>query len=154
MDNLADLLRRLENLIRIGTVSAVQEKPARCRVSTGGLDTEWLPWFALRAGEDREWDPPSKGEQCIVICPSGDPAVGFVLCGVYSDRYPANDDSLDRHRRTYRDGAVLEYDASASTYRIDVPAEGSITLRCGASTIVLSASGVTVNGLRIDLNER
>lgn len=128
MDSQADLSRRLENLIRIGTVSAVQKKPALCRVSTGGLETEWLPWFALRAGEDREWDPPSNGEQCIVICPSGDPAVGFVLCGVYSDRYPANDDSLDRHRRTYRDGAVIEYDTATHALRAELPAGGTAEL--------------------------
>ncbi len=128
MDSLADLLRRLENLIRIGTISAVQEKPPLCRVSTGGLETEWLPWFALRAGEDREWDPPSTGEQCIVICPSGDPAVGLVLYGVYSDRYPANDDSLDRRRRTYRDGAVIEYDTATHALRAVLPAGGTAEL--------------------------
>ena len=128
MDTQADISRRLENLIRLGTIAAVDPGTARCRVSTGGLETEWLPWLAQRAGTDRDWDPPSAGEQCLVICPSGDPAVGVVLLGIYSDRYPANDDSLDRHRRTYRDGAVIEYDTATHALRAVLPAGGTAEL--------------------------
>lgn len=128
MDTQADLSRRLENLIRLGTIAAVDPGTARCRVSTGGLETEWLPWLAQRAGTDRDWNPPSAGEQCLVICPSGDPAVGVVLLGIYSDSAPANDDSLDRRRTTYRDGAVIEYDTATHALRAALPAGGTAEL--------------------------
>lgn len=128
MDTQADISRRLENLIRLGTIAAVDPGTARCRVSTGGLETEWLPWLAQRAGTDRDWDPPSAGEQCLVICPSGDPAVGVVLLGIYSDSAPANDNSLDRRRTTYRDGAVIEYDTATHALRAALPAGGTAEL--------------------------
>lgn len=128
MDTQADLSRRLENLIRLGTIAAVDPGAARCRVSTGGLETEWLPWLAQRAGTDRDWNPPSAGEQCLVICPSGDPAVGVVLLGIYSDSAPANDNSLDRRRTTYRDGAVIEYDTATHALRAALPAGGTAEL--------------------------
>lgn len=128
MDTQADISRRLENLIRLGTIAAVDPGTARCRVSTGGLETEWLPWLAQRAGTDRDWHPPSAGEQCLVICPSGDPAVGVVLLGIYSDSAPANDDSLDRRTTTYRDGAVIEYDTATHALRAVLPAGGTAEL--------------------------
>lgn len=142
-----DLLRRLENLIRLGTIAEVDPKPPRCRVKTGGLLTGWLPWFAVRAGEDREWDMPSVGEQCVVFSPSGNPAVGVVFVGFYSDACPAPDDSPTRHRRSYRDGAVVEYDCKSSQYLIDIPAGGKYTLRCGPVSLELSDQGVKITGL-------
>jgi len=145
--NIADLIRRLENLIRLGTVAEVDPATARCRVQTGGLLTGWLPWLAERAGSDRDWDPPSVGEQCMVISPSGEPATGVVLLGLYSAASPAPDNSPDRHRRTYRDGAVIEYDTENSHYLIDLPADGKYTLRCGPVVFELSADGVNITGL-------
>ena len=63
-----EILRRLENLVRLGTIAEVRHaKPARVRVKTGKVTTAWRPWFALRAGEDREWDPPTVGEPVILF---------------------------------------------------------------------------------------
>lgn len=126
MTDIADILRRLENLIRLGTIAAVEGK--RCRVQTGGLETEWLPWFALRAGEDRDWDPPSEGEQCMLFSPSGEPALGVALVGLYSDQFDAPDDNPNRRRRTYRDGAVVEYDTETHTLRAILPAAGRVEI--------------------------
>ena len=38
-----EILRRLENIVRFGTIAAVRHgKPARCRVKTGNLTTNWV----------------------------------------------------------------------------------------------------------------
>lgn len=42
---IADLRRRLSNLLRIGTISAVNYKEAVARVKIGDLETTWLPWL-------------------------------------------------------------------------------------------------------------
>ncbi len=104
-----ELSRRLENLIRIGTVAAVDHPAARCRVATGGLLTHWLPWFAARAGATRAWDPPTVGEQVMVFSPSGEPAGGIVLTGIYADAAPTPSTSPDDHVIDYPDGARLSY---------------------------------------------
>nr|WP_312378889.1 phage baseplate assembly protein V [Delftia acidovorans] len=81
--------RRLENLIRRGTVAAVRlASPARIRVKVGDNTTDWLPWLALRAGGTkggRHWSPPVVGEQAVVLCQGGDMAQGVALMGLYSD---------------------------------------------------------------------
>ncbi len=68
----AALSRMLENLIRFGVIAAVQMKPPRVKVKTGELTTAWLPWLALRAGSDREWDPekPAAPSALWTISPS------------------------------------------------------------------------------------
>ena len=54
MNDLATLARLIENLIRLGTIAAVQMTPPRVQVKTGSLTTGWLPWITPRAGADRE----------------------------------------------------------------------------------------------------
>lgn len=109
MDDFADLSRRIESMIRFGAIAAVQMAPPRVRVQSGGLTSAWRPWFALRAGDTRDWDPPTPGEQCVLFSPSGDPATGIALVGLYSDSRPAPSNSPDEHVRAYPDGARIAY---------------------------------------------
>ncbi|WP_165667405.1 phage baseplate assembly protein V [Metapseudomonas otitidis] len=138
MNDLATLARLLENLIRLGTVAEVDHAAARVRVQSGQLLTGWLPWLAPRAGADREWNPPTPGEQVLVLSPSGQTAQGVVLCGLFSDQHTANGDRPGLHRRTYRDGAVIEYDSVAHHLRATLPA--------GGSTELVSTGGISITG--------
>lgn len=128
MNDFAALSRLLENLIRFGVITAVQMKPPRVKVKTGELTTAWLPWLALRAGSDREWDPPTEGEQIILFSPSGQLANGVVITGLPSDHIPANGDRAGLHRRTYSDGAVIEYDSVAHHLNATLPDSGTTSL--------------------------
>ena len=80
--------RRIENLLRLCTVAEVRTThPARCRVRTGQLLTDWLPWLTLRAGATAgTWWAPEPGEQCLLLSPGGDLRQGVVLPGLYSDQ--------------------------------------------------------------------
>lgn len=51
MNDLANLARLIENLIRLGTIAAVQMKPPRVQVKTGTLTTGWLPWVAVEQAD-------------------------------------------------------------------------------------------------------
>ena len=116
-----ELLRRLENLLRPGTIQAVNLEAARVRVTSGGLLTDWLPWFERRAGNVRTWSPPSVGEQCLVLSPGGDPANGLVLVGVASDAHPSASASADIDRTQYPDGTTIDYDHAAHVLRVNAP---------------------------------
>lgn len=138
MNNFAALSRMLENLIRYGVIAAVQMEPPRVQVKTGSLTTAWLPWLALRAGADKEWDPPTEGEQVILFSPSGQLANGVVLTGLFSDHIPANGNRAGLHRRTYADGAVIEYDS--------VQHHLSATLPDNGTTSLVSKGGINIIG--------
>ena len=138
MNDLATLARLLENLIRFGTIAEVDETAARVKVTTGKLTTAWLPWIAPRAGADREWNPPTEGEQVILLSPSGQLANGVAITGLFSDLIPANGDRPGLHRRTYRDGAVIEYDSINHHLRAILPIAGTTELE--------SLGGISIKG--------
>lgn len=138
MNDYAALSRLLENLIRFGIIDAVQMEPPRVKVKTGTLTTAWLPWLALRAGADRQWDPPTVDEQVILFSPSGQLANGIVVTGVFSDHIPANGNRAGLHRRTYADGTVIEYDSV--THHLNA------TLVDGGTTNLISTGGINLVG--------
>ncbi|MBH3411443.1 phage baseplate assembly protein V [Pseudomonas putida] len=138
MNSLAEINRLLENLIRFGTVAEVQHVPPRVKVQTGGMLTTWLPWLAWRAGESREWDPPTVNEQVLLLSPSGQLANGVAVTGLFSDLITANGDRAGLHRRSYADGAVVEYDSVAHHL--------VATLPDGATTELISTGGIHIVG--------
>lgn len=146
MNSLAELARLIENLIRFGTVEAVQVDPPRVRIKTGNITTAWRPWLNLRAGEDRDWDPPTVGEQVILFSPSGNLAQGVALTGLSSDQHPANGDREGLHRRTYRDGAVIEYDSIAKHLRATLPGTAELTAVGNVSLTTQAALSATATG--------
>lgn len=174
MNDLATLARLLENLIRFGTIAAVQMKPPRVKVLTGTLTTAWLPWLSPRAGEDREWNPPTVGEQVLLLSPSGQLANGAAITGLFSEHIPANGNRAGLHRTTYRDGAVIEYDSIAKHLRATLPgtaeltavgdvsvtteaalsatATGDITLISSANITITAAGNVAIRGAKVELN--
>jgi phage baseplate assembly protein V len=156
-----ELSRRLENLLRIGTIHSVDHAEARCRVQTGALTSQWLPWFAPRAGETTVWSPPTVGEQAMILSPSGEAAGGVVLVGIFSDAKPAPSDSADEHLIVFPDGARISYDHASSHLSVSgiqtatVQAATHCTVDCpetettGNLTVggnIIVAGDATVNG--------
>ena len=152
MNEVAELFRLISNLIRIGTVFAVdlKSRPAKVRVASGDLESNWLQWIELRAGRTRTWNPPTVGEQVLVFSPDGDPAGGVVLTGVNSDAIPAPSNSEAEHVTDYPDGARITYDHQAGKLTAVgiksafVEASDSATLQCPEITL---DGNVTVTGL-------
>jgi phage baseplate assembly protein V len=138
--------RLIVNLIRKGSVADVDltSHPPTCRVSVGdpddtvnpGLVTNWIPFLTLRAGNTREWNPLTKGEQVVLLCPMGDPSQGMALAGLNSDAFPAPSTSANKHVRVYPDGAELEYDHAVHALKATLPA--------GANVLVVAPGAVTV----------
>ena len=75
----AELIRLLENTLRVGVVIAVDKERWRVRVQSGELQTDWLRWNTTRAGEFRIWVPPSVGEQVWLGCIGGNPETAVII---------------------------------------------------------------------------
>ena len=123
-----ELNRLILNLVRKGKVLEVNHQAATCRVQSGELQTNWIPWLAFAAGQTRDWNPPTPGEQVLLLCPCGDPADAVALRGLYSEDAPAPDSSQSTHIRTYPDGAVIEYDHETHGLTATLPEGGTVLL--------------------------
>ena len=137
---LIELQRQLDNLIRIGTVTAVRS--GQCRVKSGELETNWRPYLVPRAGNTRRRQRPTLGEQVLLLSVSGDLRNAYVLPALYQERLPepsAEDEDPDLDRIEYPDGAVLEYRPSSGTLRASGIKEAIIA----ASTRVLLDTPLT-----------
>ncbi|MFT4327287.1 MAG: phage baseplate assembly protein V [Wolbachia pipientis] len=130
MDNFkdADLPRKLDNLIRLGTVEEVNCGMAKVRVKMiGNILTDWLPWVTARAGEDRSWSAPSIGEQVIVLSPSGEIAKGIVLPAIYYAKYPPPEGSKEEVSGfIFKDGTIVYYDRNGHKFTVSIKEEGTL----------------------------
>jgi len=139
---LAEILRRLDSIVRTGTVEKADYKKGLVRVRSKGLLTDWIPWSEERTGKDRTWSPPDIGEQVTVLCPSGDPAQGRVMRGGYQDKSPQNSQDPDVVRTDYSDGSFIEH--NRATGKLHIHATGDIE--------IVAEGNVQITGTKIDLN--
>lgn len=144
-----DLARRLEGMVRIGTVEELDEAAARVRVRVGEMLTNWLPWGVQRAGADADWHCPEPGEQVLIVAPDGELAQAVAVCSLYQDKHPAPASTREKRRRQWRDGAFEEYDREAHHYTLNVPAGGRLTIRCGVNELVLDDSGLLIRAVAV-----
>lgn len=145
---LADLRRRVDRLLRTGTVTEVDAARARVRVryapSPDEAVTGWLPWLTARAGADRDWWAPSPGEGVLILAPSGELAAAVVLPALYQAARPAPSGAPDRHVVVYASGARVEHDGAAKTFTVTSAAGNAVTVDDGGN--VRADGNVTAGG--------
>lgn len=138
--DLSEVWRKLAAIVRFGTITGVDVANARVQCSTGGLDTDWLPWHAGRAGTTRRWSAPTIGEQVIVFAPGGDTTLGFVMPGFYQDDHPAPSNSADVDMTQYPDGSTVQYDSASNTLTVNVAGNGNVVVNCKVATVKADTS--------------
>lgn len=135
--------RMLAGLVIPCRVVAVDLVAARVRVSDGGAwVSAWIRWHALAAGKARHWRAPSLHEQGALISPSGDPAQGTFVPGLYGDAGapPDNRDHVEVWR--FDDGGSLVYDWAAHSYTITLPS-GAVSIEVGSSKAIVTDGAIT-----------
>lgn len=107
---LTEIMRLITNLIRTGIVSDVDPEKWLCRVKTGDLETNWINWLTLRAGNTRTWWQPSIGEQVVLLSLGGNLEAAFALPAIYSDAFPPPDYSENGSTTVFNDGGWFQYE--------------------------------------------
>ena len=127
----ADNNRRLENIVRFGTIKTINpSKPIpRVIVNLGDIDTPEIRCLNIRSGSDSTWDMPSENEEVVVISPCGDIGpTSFVMFGFYNDENPAPSDDLNKKIRMFADGCVIAYDIKSHELSAFLPAGGKANI--------------------------
>jgi len=84
--DIAELFRRVNNLLRLGKVTEVDYAKALARVQIGKNTTDFLPWLVPSTAT---WFPMKVGEQVMVLSPNGDLGMGVILPSLYQSAKPA-----------------------------------------------------------------
>ncbi|MDU7561404.1 MAG: phage baseplate assembly protein V [Acinetobacter baumannii] len=137
----ADDKRRLENIVRFGTIKTINpSKPIpTVIVNLDDIDTPEIRCLNTRSGTDSTWDMPSINEECVVISPCGDIGPSsFVLYGFYNENNPAPSDDLNKKLRVFSDGCVIAYDVAEHHLSAILPGGGTAELT--------ALGGITING--------
>ncbi|MCS6260682.1 phage baseplate assembly protein V [Shewanella baltica] len=146
---IAELTRRIDNLLRIGTVAEV--KGNVCRVKTGELLTQFRPFFTRRAGTAKTSWRPTVGEQVMLLSLSGDLTNAYILPALYSDENPEpdgnNNNNNNRERTVYPDGAVIEYDPDTSA--LTVKGIKTATVQASERVTIDSPNSVFTGNLQV-----
>lgn len=139
--------RRTTNLLRLGTILAVNHAKGVARVQSGGIETDWLPWITPRAGDVKVWSPPKEGEQVIVLAVGGEFTTGVILPSIFASNAPNS--SADEFSVHFPDGAELKYNFASGHFSLTgcktatVQASEQVTVDCPQSTFT---GNVQING--------
>jgi phage baseplate assembly protein V len=144
--------RQFLNGCRKGAVLAVDG--ALCRVQSGDLETDWIQWFALFAGDACDWLAPTIGEGVMLLCPNGDPAQAVALRGTYSEDFPPPSTDPNKHVRKYRDGARIEYDFAAHSLKAELPGDATVLIVApGAVNVQTKTATVQADDVMLDAKQ-
>ncbi|HBB3894627.1 TPA: phage baseplate assembly protein V [Escherichia coli] len=109
---LTEIMRLITNLIRTGVVTEVDREHWLCRVKTGDLETNWINWLTLRAGNARTWWRPSEGEQVVLL------SLGGNLEAKQGDYLVGTDENVLVLNRTYANRSNAERAAKMQWERL------------------------------------
>lgn len=140
---LAETDRLLANMIRVGTVAALDVAAARVTVDIGGVTTDWLPWLTARAGDTRTWSAPRPGEQVLLLAPYGDLGQAVALPAIYRDTHPAPQKNEAVEAVHFPDGASVTYDSGGHVLTVNA-GSARVIVNCQQASINASGS-VTLN---------
>ncbi|MBI6918218.1 phage baseplate assembly protein V [Pseudomonas monteilii] len=141
--------RMLAGLVIPSYVVGVDLVAAKVRVSDGGDWTSaWVRWHSVAAGKARHWRAPSIGEQGVLVSPSGEPAQGTFVPGLYGNAGapPDNRDHVEVWR--FDDGGSLVYDWAANSYTITLPS-GTVNIEVGSSKAVITDAAINAESAAI-----
>ena len=157
MDKTTEAIRLINNIVRIGTIAEVDVDHARAKVKAGDNVTGWQPWISARTGSTLEWNPPTVGEQVILLSPAGDLAQAIIITGLYTQNAPSK--SADEHKRVYPDGATITYDhvkkELVATFpgKVNINVAGNATINIGGNATTAVGGVWKVNAEKIHHND-
>ena len=152
----AETLRRINNLIAIGTVtqSKSDEGLSLARVQILNRVTDFLPVMQSANSFKTHATPIRPGEQVVVFHPYGDGDSGIIMGAIFNkgEKEPAGYND-NKEVTIYMDGTVVAYDASSKVMEIN--AVGTINITCKNATVnadTVDITAVTTNNGNVSIN--
>ena len=144
---LAELERRLANMIRMGTIDQVDFARHRVRVKCGDILTDWIPAPADIGHNYRRWLPVRTGTQVVLASPAGELAQARIVSHLYTEALAAPSAEKQLDMIAFNDGTRIHYDSKARALSIKVT--GSVAVSAPHISIDGEAGDIMVNGISL-----
>jgi phage baseplate assembly protein V len=119
--DIEELKRRINQMIRFGTVVATNESKTRIKVRHGKNETKFIKWFTLASGEMNQYRCPSHGELALLLdISSGVSSNYLALCGWEGEKFPFPIKN-DKQAITQFGPLAFLWDSKAETITIKAP---------------------------------
>ena len=141
----AELDRRVANMVRFATVIALDPARRRVKVEDGDWQSGWLPWLERRAHDEASWSPPKPAERVVVMSPHGDVDQAVVMTGLPCDDYPPPSAEPTQAMHRLADGAFLRHDAASGAMVLKLAAAGSLRIEVGDSVLEFDTDGLRIS---------
>jgi phage baseplate assembly protein V len=105
---LSEISRRLNNIVRFGTVAEIDHKSAKIRVKIGNITTTWIPWTTT-AGAVKLWNPPVVSKQVTVISQGGDLALAVAIPSIFGGQFDASSDDENIVKLEFSENTSIEF---------------------------------------------
>lgn len=137
----AELQRRLENVIRIGSIAEVDHDAKKIRIQSGEILSAWLPWPVEMGRNFKRWRPLRVGQQVIIGSASADPAQAVIIGMLYTDALnaPSAEPALDLIR--FENGAEISH--HLDTGKITVICKGEVDVKASSHITVVSGGNIS-----------
>jgi len=150
-----ELVRRINNVVRVGIIDAIDYEKKMCRLRYSNSETSpYCYWVVLQAGENMRYYAPSIGEQALFLGIGGNPDIGVILPGVQYSKYMMPDVkeaegyiSRDNVHIKHKYGEELKIESDKTTITIDlkngdvqIQSEGKTTIK--GDSIELDTGGL------------
>lgn len=149
---MAELDRRIANMIRFATVDAVNYAKHRVMVTDGDWHSGWLPWQERRAHDEATWSPPKPGERVVVLAPHGDLDQAIVTTGLPCDDYPTPSVVASQWMRRFANGAFARHDSATGLMELTLPDSGRLRIVVGSSTLEFDSAGLRITTAKAEIN--
>lgn len=139
-------------MIRYGEVVEIDPARSLARLrfaDRDGMVSWWLQVLQRKTLKDRSYWMPDVGEHVAAVLDEREEA-GVILGAVYSEADPPPESDPDVRRTVHFDGAVEAYDRKNHLWQLEVPAAGTIEIRIGRTSLVMTDAGVVLTSPRFD----
>lgn len=141
----AELQRKLADMIQITTITSVDHANKKLRVRLGADESAELPWPASIGRNFIAWKPLRVGQQVILFSPSGDPAQGVIIGDLYSQAIDSPSTAEEIDLVEFEDGSRLYVKQGGGVF-VDSAGALAITVAGNASIRVSGYAQIIASG--------
>ena len=152
----SEVVRRMNNIVRFGTVAAIDHKKSRVKIKIGKITTTWIPWLTT-AGAIKIWNPPVEKEQVAVISQGGNLAVSIAIPGIFQNKFKSPSDDPNIIKLEFSEKTFLEFDKKNDEFNIKIDEleieanSEKFELKIGKSSIEITPEKISINAPVVDI---